>query len=136
MDTNHRKLLNSLNNLELAIARLEEALSEDATNPLIVDGTIQRFEFTIELFWKTLKRALQSEGIETKTPKEALKEAYQAGWLNDESAWLQMLKDRNETLHTYNEELAREILAHIHQYFPEMKRVSEFVLNKYQEGSS
>ncbi|AJD92335.1 hypothetical protein JMA_30180 [Jeotgalibacillus malaysiensis] len=105
-----RKLKKNFDNLSLALSRLEEALAEDSSNSLIVDGTIQRFEFTIELYWKTLKRCLQSEGIEAKTPRETLKEAYKAEWLNDEQAWLQMLKDRNETSHTYNEELAREIL--------------------------
>ncbi|GAE47325.1 nucleotidyltransferase [Mesobacillus boroniphilus JCM 21738] len=75
--------MQSVNNLEQAIARLEEALAEDLSNSLLVDGTIQRFESTIELYWKTLKRILVSEGIETRTPKETLKEAYQIGWLND-----------------------------------------------------
>lgn len=40
-----------------------------------------------------LKRLLLSEGIEVKTPRETLKEAYQVGWLKNEQAWLQMLKD-------------------------------------------
>ncbi len=129
-----RKLEKNFDNLSLALSRLEEALAEDSSNPLIVDGTIQRFEFTIELYWKTLKRCLQSEGIEARTPRETLKEAYKAEWLNDEQAWLQMLKDRNETSHTYNEELAREILSHIHAYFPEMKTVFKFLKKKFQEG--
>lgn len=46
-----------------------------------------------------LKRLLLSEGIEAKTARETLKEAFQVGWLQNEYAWLQMLKDRNETSH-------------------------------------
>ncbi|WLR51119.1 nucleotidyltransferase substrate binding protein [Bacillus tianshenii] len=130
MDKFERKLNQSVSNLEQALYRLEEALKEDLSNSLVVDGTIQRFEFTIELYWKTLKRLLESEGIETKTPKETLKEAYQAGWLENESAWLQMLKDRNETSHTYNEELALDILENIKTYFPEMKSTFLFVKEK------
>lgn len=117
-------------NLDNAMKRLEEALEEDPSNSLIVDGTIQRFEFTIELYWKTLKRLLLIEGIETKTPRETLKEAYQAGWLNREEDWLQMLRDRNATSHTYDEAAAREIVEHIHQYFPEMKKVFTFIKEK------
>lgn len=117
-------------NLDNAMKRLEEALDEDPSNSLIVDGTIQRFEFTIELYWKTLKRLLLIEGIETKTPRETLKEAYQAGWLNREEDWLQMLRDRNATCHTYDEAAAREIVEHIHQYFPEMKKVFTFIKEK------
>lgn len=126
----NRKLLQSVNNLEQAITRLEEALAEDLSNSLLVDGTIQRFEFTIELYWKTLKRILTSEGIETRTPKETLKEAYQVGWLQDETAWLQMLKDRNETSHTYDEEAALRILQNIKEYFPEMKTTLEILRKK------
>lgn len=125
-----RKLRTSIVNLDNAMKRLEEALEEDPSNSLIVDGTIQRFEFTIELYWKTLKRLLLIEGIETKTPRETLKEAYQAGWLNREEDWLQMLRDRNATSHTYDEAAAREIVEHIHQYFPEMKKVFTFIKEK------
>lgn len=122
MENLERKVAQSMSNLERALMRLEEALLEDPNNSLVVDGTIQRFEFTVELFWKTLKRILLSEGIETKTPKETLKEAYQAGWLSNEKAWLQMLKDRNETSHTYDHESALKIWENIKSYFPEMKK--------------
>jgi hypothetical protein len=51
---------------------LAEALEEPESNPLAIDGTIQRFEFVYELFWKTFKNLLETEGITTYTPKEAL----------------------------------------------------------------
>ncbi|MCG7337435.1 nucleotidyltransferase substrate binding protein [Sporosarcina sp. ACRSM] len=121
MEDANRKLRQSFENLKKALSRLEEALNENQENSLIVDGTIQRFEFTIEIYWKMLKRLLLSEGIEAKTPRETLKEAYQVGWLQNEQAWLQMLKDRNETSHAYDEEMARRILENINRYFPEMK---------------
>ena len=82
----NRKLMQSFENLKKALNRLEEALHEDQGNSLIVDGTIQRFEFTIEIYWKMLKRLLLSEGIDAKTPRETLKEAYQVGWLQNEQA--------------------------------------------------
>ncbi|WP_245804695.1 HI0074 family nucleotidyltransferase substrate-binding subunit [Halobacillus hunanensis] len=133
MDNLERKINQSMANLEQAITRLEEALSEDQSNSLIVDGTIQRFEFTIELYWKTLRRLLLSEGIETKTPKETLKPSYKAGWLQDEQAWLQMLKDRNETSHIYNEETANQILGNINSYFPEMLSTFKVLRKRYED---
>jgi len=108
--------------LGAAVDRLAEALAQPATNPLAVDGTIQRFEFTIELFWKALKRLLAREGIEARTPREALQRAYQAGWLADETAWLEMLRDRNETSHAYDEVLARKICERVRHNFPELQR--------------
>lgn len=112
---------------------MEEALNENQENSLIVDGTIQRFEFTIEIYWKMLKRLLLREGIEAKTPRETLKEAYQVGWLQNEQAWLQMLKDRNETSHAYDEEMARRILKNIVSYFPEMKTTFLNLERKYMK---
>jgi nucleotidyltransferase substrate binding protein (TIGR01987 family) len=121
----------SLRSLGSALERLREALAEPETSSLAVDGTIQRFEFVIELFWKSLKRALEEEGIETRTPRESLQRAYQAGWLGDETAWLQMLRDRNETSHIYDEGAARRIYGHIRQYFPEMERTFAFLRRRF-----
>lgn len=131
----NRKLRQSFENLKKALNRLEEALNEDQGNSLIVDGTIQRFEFTIGIYWKMLKRLLLSEGIEAKTPRETLKEAYQVGWLQNEQAWLQMLKDRNETSHAYDEVMARKILQNIIRYYPEMKSTFHKLERKYMSGN-
>ena len=112
-----------LGELARALTRLREAVEEPPENPLAIDGTIQRFEFTIELFWKALKRMLAEEGISVATPKEALRAAYKAYWIRDEALWLVMLDDRNRTSHTYKRDLAEEIYAHVKTYLPEMERV-------------
>ena len=90
-----------------------------------MDGTIQRFEFVIELFWKALKHLLSDEGIETGTPREVLQRAYSAGWLAHETPWLEMLRDRNETSHAYDETTALRIYRHIRANYPEMARTLE-----------
>jgi len=117
------KTKRSVDLLRRALDRLEEALAEPASNPLAVDGTIQRFEFAFELTWKALKHALEEEGLAVGTPRDALKRAYAAGWFDDEAAWLGMLSDRNQTSHTYNEETATRIYASIRRNFPEMRRL-------------
>lgn len=114
---NDIKVKQSLKNLGNALKRLEEALEEKHPNPLYIDGTIQRFEFVMELFWKTLKRLLESEGVIANTPKDVLKKAYAVNWIQDEAAWLQMLQDRNETSHIYDEAKAKEIYSHIKKHF-------------------
>lgn len=120
----------SLKNLQNALKRLGEALQENPSNELIVDGTIQRFEFVIELFWKTLKRLLEREGIHTSTPKETLKKAYASNWLKDETIWLEMLYDRNQMSHLYDEAKAKEIYQHIQIYFPVLETTFEFLKKK------
>ncbi|WP_027415195.1 HI0074 family nucleotidyltransferase substrate-binding subunit [Aneurinibacillus terranovensis] len=126
-----RKAIQSLLNLERSLTRLGEALKEKEENSLMIDGTIQRFEFVIELFWKSLKRLLEEEGIHTNTPRESLKQAYQAGWLHDENIWLQMLRDHNETSHVYDEEAARRIYDNIKQYYPHMVNTYELLKRNY-----
>lgn len=128
----NRKAIQSLSNLGKALGRLEEALNEDDMNSLYIDGTIQRFEFSLELYWKTLKRLLAEEGIETKTPRETLKQAFAIDWVKNEHVWLQMLRDRNETSYIYDEEKARKIYGNIMDYFPEMKLTFELLIEKYQ----
>jgi nucleotidyltransferase substrate binding protein (TIGR01987 family) len=105
------------------LTRLKEALDESETNSLIIDGTIQRFEFVIELYWKAFKRILDREGIQVSTPRESVKQACQVGWIEDEEAWLQMLRDRNETSPVYDEATALRIYESIKGNFGALERV-------------
>jgi len=127
-DSEDARALAALGN---ALDRLREALAEPDDNPLAIDGTIQRFEFAIELSWKALRRLLIREGVRTSTPRETLQEAFRAGWLADEGAWLQMLRDRNETSHTYNEAVARRIYASVRAAFPEMERTYRLLKGRF-----
>jgi nucleotidyltransferase substrate binding protein (TIGR01987 family) len=125
------KAAQSLHNLGRALERLREALQEPEANSLVVDGTIQRFEFVIELCWKTLRRLLAAEGILANTPRESLQQAYQAQWLTDETAWLEILRDRNESSHTDDEATARRIYANIKRNFPELERTYAFLQQRF-----
>jgi nucleotidyltransferase substrate binding protein (TIGR01987 family) len=120
---NQQKITDSFLKLEKALAKLIIALNkpmeEDRTN---IDASIQRFEFTIELFWKLLKRLIENLGGEVSFPKEVLKEAYKANMISDEQIWLLMLEDRNQTSHTYDEELADKIYKNLHIYYPIMQQ--------------
>ncbi len=113
---------NSFKALADAIDRLEEALLFDDTISIKSDAVIQRFEFSIELFWKVLKKILATQEVEVFTPREVMQKAYQAKLIDDENAWVCMLKDRNATLHVYSENDAYEIFKRIeHEYFKVMK---------------
>lgn len=108
----------SVEKLGRAVERLGEALAEPEDSALAIDGTIQRFEFVFELLWKTFRRLLHADGIDVATPRDALKAAFAAGWIEDEAAWLEMLQDRNETSHTYDEEKALAVYRSIRARFP------------------
>ena len=108
------KLTRALRQLEKGVASARDRLDHD--------GVIQRFEFTFELLWKTLKIFLEEKGIETKSPKDALKEAFRMGLLAKEAVYLDMLKDRNKTSHIYDERESAKIFRRIKKkYLPEMK---------------
>ncbi len=64
-------------------------MDEDRRN---IDASIQRFEFTIDLFWKLLKAILETRNIEVTYSKEVLKAAYKGYLIDDEEVWLDMIK--------------------------------------------
>ncbi len=105
-------------NFRRAFSRLEEALAEYAAAPgstVLRDGVIQRFEFTFELAWKSLKEYMEDQGAagDLNFPKGVLKTAYAAGLISDESVWLDMLASRNITSHIYDDAQAAQVLASI-----------------------
>jgi nucleotidyltransferase substrate binding protein (TIGR01987 family) len=104
-----------LEDLERALARLDEALAVPENAPLAIDGTIQRVEFVFELCWKTMKALLEraSPSEQFGTARAAIKGAYAAGWIADETGWLELLEMRNATSHTYREALAQDVYRRI-----------------------
>jgi nucleotidyltransferase substrate binding protein (TIGR01987 family) len=130
-----RKLQDSLENLQRALTKLEAALLIPRDRELVVEGTIQRFEYVIELMWKTLKRALEFEGLHPKTPRESVKEAFKIGWLHDEGEWLDMLDSRNTTSHNYlDEELAEDNYEDIAKVTPILRATFDFLRTRYAKA--
>jgi len=82
------------------------------------------FEFTFELLWKTLKIILEYKGIEVRSPRSAIKEAFKAGLIEDDEILLDMLEDRNLSSHIYSEEIAEQIFKRIEKaYVPAMEKL-------------
>lgn len=132
-----RKLSDSLSNLERVVANLERALAVPRDRELVFEGTIHRFEMTIELMWKTLSRALAYEGVSAKTPRESLKCAFGLGWLHDEAIWLDMVQNRNTTSHEYlAEELAENNYDDILKVAPLLRATNDFLQAKYSALNS
>jgi nucleotidyltransferase substrate binding protein (TIGR01987 family) len=104
-----------LASLRTALERLADALAQPKTE-WTRDSAIQRFEFTFELAWKAVASTAQREGVEARSPREAFRQAFALGWVDDEDVWLRMLDDRNRTTHTYNEAVAEEIFRRLAAY--------------------
>jgi nucleotidyltransferase substrate binding protein (TIGR01987 family) len=97
-----------------ALLQLESALQQKQFSALEKDGVIKRFEFTFELAWKTLQDKLYDEGyLTTKGPKPVIKQAFNNGMITDGQAWMDMLTDRNNSTHLYDESTAVSIFDRI-----------------------
>lgn len=116
-----------------AITRLSEVINHPDINKndYIQDAAIQRFEFVTELFWKTLKKILAYEKIQSTTPREVLNKSYQFQLINDEDVWLKMLDDRNNTSHVYKKEDAQRVFENIKNYAPIFESTYKALKQKY-----
>lgn len=107
------KLQTQTKQFERALKRLKEVLAMPKTD-ISRDSAIQRFEFTLDLGWKTMKTFLEEKkGVACSSPKDCFREAYKHGLILYEDSWLVLVDMRNETVHTYNEETAEKIYAHL-----------------------
>ena len=109
------KLRNLLRVLDAALTRFEGALAQPV-NEFVRDSAIQRFEFTFELFWESLKAYAEESGLEAYSPRDSVRTAFQLGLIQEHSDWLRMIEDRNLTSHTYNEVTAETIYSHLPAY--------------------
>ena len=108
-----------------ALKSLEDVLQLPnlQTTDYLQAAAIQYFEFSIELYWKVLKKFLAYEKVNTTTPRDVLAKAYQFDLIDDEKIWLEMLDNRNITSHIYHYEEARKVFENIFNvYHPVMKK--------------
>ena len=115
-------------NFDKAFVQLNEACqNQEHLDDLAKEGLIQRFEYTFELAWKTLKDYLEAEGETDQTPRAVLKKSFQIGVLSNGEIWMDMLAKRNLMAHTYNEETFQEVFnLIIHHYFGEIEKLHSF----------
>ena len=113
-----------LEDLEAAVKSLQRAL-EQPKDEFVRDSAIQRFEFCFELSWKVAQKILQQFGVTATSPRSAILEMHQQGWIPSSESWLKFLDDRNLTVHTYREDLAQEIFDRIPLFLVEEKKLLE-----------
>jgi nucleotidyltransferase substrate binding protein (TIGR01987 family) len=117
-------------NYQKALGRLTEAVElsrQRSLTDLEQQGLVQAFEFTHELAWNCLKDFLESRGTTNLFgSKDATREAFAKGLIESGEAWMAMIRDRNRSTHTYNEETVKAIVeAIISEYITEFRKVRD-----------
>lgn len=108
-------------NFDRALALLKDALSRgpSALNQLEKEGAVQRFEYTLELAWKTIKDYLEDSGVvlTAVTSRQVIKDAFTARVIDDGQTWIDMIDHRNLLSHTYDPANFEEAVDAIHDRY-------------------
>lgn len=114
MDVRWKQRFNNYTKAMETLQRGVELSEQRALSELEQQGLIQGFEFTHELAWNVLKDYLEEQGfVGVIGSKNATRLAFQNGLIDDGESWMEMIKARNLTSHTYNTEVAVGITANI-----------------------
>ncbi|MFZ3372185.1 MAG: nucleotidyltransferase substrate binding protein [Desulfitobacteriaceae bacterium] len=124
-------------NFDRAFVLLRSAFEDKEISdfsPLEQEGVIQRFEYTYELAWKTMKDYLQDSGnviLPEITARSVIKEAYVAKLIDDGQVWIDMMLHRNILAHCYDFTKFQEVLKAIDQrYLAALSAVHEWLLER------
>lgn len=105
------------NNYKKALTQLGMAVELSKQRPLSdleKQGVIQAFEFTHELAWNVMKDYFAYQGNPNITgSRDAIRESFNKGLIIDGEGWMEMIKSRNQSSHTYNQSLAHELVEKI-----------------------
>ncbi len=120
-------------NYKKAFQQLENGVNyakKKTLSDLEKEGLIQRFEYTQELAWQTIKNFYEYIGeTDIQGSRDAFRIAFNRGLISDGDIFMQTIKSRNKTVHTYNEETANEIFHEIinnyYDVFLELRKTME-----------
>jgi len=119
-------------NFNKAFEQLRDSvLRVDELSDLEKEGMVQRFEYTFELAWKTLKDYLEEQQVNAKFPREVIKQSFHYEIIQDGEIWMDMLEKRNLMAHTYEETIFRDSVQKIaNEYFKAISQLYNFLQNK------
>jgi len=122
-----------LDDFQKALTHLEVALQKKLDeDDFIRDAVVQRFEYTFEICFKTVKLfLLKNFGIEEGSPKGVFRSLLQTKLVkpSEIEVLLQMVDDRNKTTHTYDELFIETLYIQIQKYYKLMKYLFEIITN-------
>jgi nucleotidyltransferase substrate binding protein (TIGR01987 family) len=124
-------------NFNKAVDRIKRFIEKGELNEFEEQGLIKAFEYTYELSWKAIKDFYEHQGETTlQGARDAFRIAFNRGLISEGKLWMQMIDDRNQTSHTYNEEIAQKIIKNIEEQYYQLfiKLQNEF--NKIEQNEN
>lgn len=111
-------------NYKKALAQLNLAISlskQRSLSELEKQGIIQVFEFTHELSWNVMKDYFAYQGNpEITGSRDAIRESFNKGLITEGEGWMEMIKSRNQSSHTYNQAIANDLVVKIIAQYGEL----------------
>jgi len=128
-------------NYRKALSQLEKFTAKNSLSELEKQGLIKAFEYTYELAWNTMKDYMEYQGIaDVFGSRDVIREAFRLELIREGEVWMNMLKDRNRTSHTYNEEtadeIARAVIDDYHAQFKALQNTFEKILSDQNLNAS
>ena len=126
-----------LDNYIKALARLTNAVELSRTRALSeleMQGMIQAFEFTHELAWNVMKDYLnyQDGGLSLNGSRDATRLAFSRGLITRGEHWMEMIKDRNLSTHTYDEATVLGIVSRITQFYADLLTAFKLLMESHR----
>ncbi len=125
-------------NFQRAYKMLREAIElagERELTQLEKEGVIQRFEYTIELAWKTMKDYLEHQNVVFAqiTPRAVIKESFTAKLILEGQTWMNALDARNKMSHTYDLIIFEQVIEDIKTHYLKIIEELYFQLLQYAQ---
>ena len=121
MTTQDIRWIQRFKHFSKALGQLRKFIEKGELNELEEQGLIQAFEYTYELAWSMLKDYFEDQGdTNINGSRDAFRLAFKRGLIEDGETWMDMIRSRTLTSHTYNEKVAEQIAAAtVNRYYSE-----------------
>lgn len=139
MSDKDTRWIQRLKHFEQALFQLKKAVelaNSRKLTELEEQGMIQSFEYTHELGWNTIKDFLEYNGHQSLYgSKDTTREAFKRRLIANGEVWMDMIKSRNLSSHTYNREIAEKIAhAIVKDYLTEFEELVKVLRNIVEKG--
>jgi len=113
--------LNNLVKAQAVFERFRKNMQDDRDQA----GAVQAFKICYELSWKTMKRILATQGVESTAPRDVFRKAALAQIIDNPEPWFSFIEKRHLTSYTYDQENLDAIVESFDLFSAELAKAIE-----------